>query len=191
MTSQDDNFASRAGLKLSHALSAFGIAVRDAICADLGSSTGGFVDCLLRRGAARVYAVDRGYGVLAYRLRRDPRVVVLERTDALHVRLPEPVGLVTVDTGWTRQARILPAALGLLADDGRIITLVKPHYEAAQEDLHGGVLPDELTQRVLEPIRARLVELGLRIVDETESPIRGGGGNREFLWHLRREASAR
>lgn len=191
MTSQDDNFASRAGLKLSHALSAFGIAVRDVICADLGSSTGGFVDCLLRRGAARVYAVDRGYGVLAYRLRRDPRVVVMERTDALHVRLPEPVGLVTVDTGWTRQARILPAALGLLADDGRIITLVKPHYEAEQEDLHGGVLPDELTQRVLKPIRARLVELGLRIVDETESPIRGGGGNREFLWHLRREASAR
>ncbi len=121
---------------------------------------------------------------MAYKLRRDPRVEVLERTDALHLRLPEPIGLVTVDTGWTRQARILPAALGLLADDGRIITLVKPHYEAEQEDLRGGVLPDELTQRVLEPIRARLAELGLRIVDETESPIRGRGGNREFLWHL-------
>ncbi len=191
MTSQDDNFASRAGLKLSHALSVFDLTVRDLICADLGCSTGGFVDCLLHRGAAKVYAVDRGYGVLAYKLRSDPRVEVLERTDALHLRLPEPVGLVTVDTGWTRQARILPAALGLLADDGRIISLVKPHYEAEQEDLRSGVLPDELTQRVLGPIRAGLVKLDLRIVDEAESPIRGRGGNREFLWHLCREASAR
>ncbi len=184
MTSQDDNFASRAGLKLSHALSAFGIAVRDLICADLGSSTGGFVDCLLRRGAARVYAVDRGYGVLAYRLRRDPRVVVMERTDALHVRLPEPVQLVTIDTGWTRQVRILPAACRLLGEEGQLISLIKPHYEAGPEMLRGGVLPDDRAEAVLAPIRGILPELGLRLAGETESPILGRGGNQEFLWHL-------
>lgn len=189
-------FVSRAGLKLAHALEAFGVRPQGLTCADLGCSTGGFTDCLLQHGAARVYAVDRGFGVLDYRLRTDPRVVVMERTDALHACLPEPVSLVTIDCGWTRQSLILPAARKLFPPfpmgegrgegqaQGHIITLVKPHYESEPGQLKAGVLPDELCEMVVSPIRPMLASLGLRLLAETESPIRGRGGNREFLWHL-------
>lgn len=183
--SPHDDFASRAGQKLAHALIHFKIEARDLVCADLGANTGGFTDCLLRSGASKVYAVERGYGVLDYRLRQDARVVVLERTDALHLSLPEPVGLVTVDTGWTRQELILPIARSLLREGGEIVTLVKPHYEADSNDLAAGILPDHLTERTISPIRDMLQTTGLRLIAETESPIRGHGGNREFLWHLR------
>src|SRR3954471_4903391 len=114
-------FASRAGLKLDHALTVFQIDVSGLTCADLGSNVGGFVDCLLRRGAAKVYAVEKGYGVLEYRLRKDPRVVVMERTNAMHVTLPEPVDIVTIDVAWTRQKNILPAARKLLKPAGTAI----------------------------------------------------------------------
>jgi len=133
-----------------------------------------------------VYAVDRGYGVLDYALRTDDRVIVMERTDALHVRLPEPAELVTIDAGWTRQRHILPAAVRLLAAGGEMITLVKPQYEAVPALLDGGVVPDEHLPGVLDGVRPVLDALGLVLLGETESPIRGGGGNREWLWHLRR-----
>lgn len=177
-------FASRGGLKLAAALDAFRIDPSGLTCADLGSSTGGFVDCLLQRGAARVYAVERGYGVLDYRLRRDPRVVVLERTNALTLTLPEAVSLVTIDTGWTRQRLILPAAVRLLWTGGRIVTLVKPHYESDPGDLHRGRLPDDRGQTRLSELRAAIPALGLRLLAEIPSPIRGHGGNQEWLWHL-------
>ncbi len=112
--SADHDYVSRGGLKLAAALKAFGLSPAGWVCADLGSNVGGFVDCLLRAGATRVYAVDTGYGVLAYRLRRDPRVVVRERTNALHVTLPEPADLVTIDVAWTSQEHILPAAVRML-----------------------------------------------------------------------------
>lgn len=177
-------YVSRAGQKLAHALTTFGVSPAGWVCADLGASTGGFTDCLIRAGAARVYAVERGYGVLAYSLRNDPRVVVMERTDALHVTLPEPVRLVTIDAGWTRQELVLPVARKLLGPDGQIISLVKPHYEAPPEWLAGGVLPDDRTEEVLAPLRAGLPTLGLKLIAECESPIRGHGGNREVLWLL-------
>jgi 23S rRNA (cytidine1920-2'-O)/16S rRNA (cytidine1409-2'-O)-methyltransferase len=101
-------FVSRAGLKLDHALTAFAVDVTGLVCADLGCNAGGFTDCLLQRGAAKVYAVDTGYGALDWKLRKDPRVVVMERTNAMHVTLPEPVGFVCIDVAWTRQRRILP-----------------------------------------------------------------------------------
>jgi len=142
------------------------------------------VDCLLRHGAAKVYAVDRGYGVLAHPLRSDSRVVVMERTDALHVRLPERVRLVTIDVGWTRQSRILPVAKELLAGNGVIISLVKPHYEAPVRDLVDGVLPEERLPSILAEARNGLTGSGLRLAGEAESPIRGGAGNREVLWLL-------
>src|SRR5579871_283949 len=104
------DFVSRAGLKLEFALDAWNIDVRGKICADLGSNVGGFVDCLLQRGAAKVYAVEKGYGVLEWKLRKDPRVVVMERTNAMHATLPEPVALVTIDVAFTKQKHILPAA---------------------------------------------------------------------------------
>src|SRR6476620_12477068 len=136
------DFVSRAGQKLDHALGAFAIDVAGRTCADLGSNAGGFVDCLLQRGAAKVYAVDTGYGVLEWKLRKDPRVVVMERTNAMHVTLPEPVSLVTIDVAWTRQRNILPAARRILTAGGTVITLIEPHYEAAAAKLVKGVLPE-------------------------------------------------
>jgi len=175
---------SRAGDKLAHALAAFDVSPANRVCADLGCSTGGFVDCLLKAGAAKVYAVDRGYGVIDYRLRRDERVVVMERTDALHVRLPEPVHLVTIDAGWTRQGRILPIARRLLNNAGEIVTLIKPQYEADPNKLVSGIVPVEHIPEVLAAVRTSLDQLGFQLLAETESPILGRGGNHEFLWHL-------
>ncbi len=123
-------FVSRGGQKLDHALAALGIGVTGKICADLGCSTGGFTDCLLSHGAAKVYAVDTGYGVLDWKLRKDSRVVVMERVNAMHAELPEAMEIITIDVGWTRQRHILPSARRMLAPDGVVISLVKPHYEA-------------------------------------------------------------
>src|ERR1051325_3928155 len=111
-------FVSRAGQKLEHALASFGIDVSGGGCADLGSNVGGFVDCLLQRGAKRVYAIDTGYGVLEWKLRKDARVVVMERTNAMHVKLPEKANLVSIDVAWTKQKNILPAARKMIEDDG-------------------------------------------------------------------------
>jgi len=175
-------YVSRGGRKLAHALDAFGVDPSGRVCADLGCSVGGFTDCLLQRGAARVYAVDTGYGVLDWKLRSDDRVVVLERTNALHVELPEPCGLVTIDASWTRQGRIVPVAAGLLEPGGRIVTLVKPHYEAPRELLVDGVLPDDRHPEVLAAVIAELNGLGFTAAGPVESPLRGGkGGNREHL----------
>ena len=107
-------FVSRAGQKLEHALATFGLDVSGRICADLGSNAGGFVDCLLQRGAAKVYAIDTGYGALDWKLRKDPRVVVMERTNAMHAVLPERVQVVTIDVAWTKQRHILPPARRVL-----------------------------------------------------------------------------
>jgi len=178
-------FVSRAGAKLAHALRAFQVNPAGLICADLGSNVGGFVDCLLQRGAARVYAVERGYGQLDFSLRRDARVVPVERTDARHVTLPEPVDLVTIDAGWTRQREILPAAIRLLKPIGRIISLIKPHYEADPATLIDGVLPESQSPTVLANLRGLPPSLSLTLFAETESPIQGHGGNREWLWLLR------
>src|SRR5688572_5658523 len=138
-------FVSRGGQKLAHALDAFQIDATGATCADLGSNTGGFVDCLLQRGASRVYAIDTGYGALAWKLRKDPRVVVMERTNAMHAELPEPVGIVTIDVAWTKQRHILPPARTMLSsDNGFCVTLIKPHYEAEASQLKKGILPEEM-----------------------------------------------
>jgi 23S rRNA (cytidine1920-2'-O)/16S rRNA (cytidine1409-2'-O)-methyltransferase len=182
-------YVSRAGDKLQAALEAFGIDVRGAVCADLGCNIGGFTDCLLRHGAARVYAVDTGYGALAWTLRRDPRVVVLERTNALHVDPPERVDLVTIDVGWTVQQRIIPAAIRWLKRDaagratGRIISLLKPYYELAK--LRGHKPPESLGQdearRVCLEVCERLAEDGHPPAAVMQSVLLGKGGGAEFL----------
>ena len=144
-------FVGRGGLKLLHALQSFGVSPEGLSCADLGCNVGGFTDCLLVHGARLVYAVDTAYGTLAWTLRQDPRVVVLERTNALHVQPPERVGLVVIDLGWTVQARAIPAALPWLKPQGRIITLIKPHYEALGGERSGlsrGVLDDSTAEQV-------------------------------------------
>jgi len=178
-------FVSRAGQKLEHALAAFGLDVGGAVCADLGSNAGGFVDCLLRRGAAKVYAVETGYGVLDWKLRKDARVVVMERTNAMHVVLPESAGVVTIDVAWTRQRHILPAARRLVAPGGFVVTLIKPHYEAEASMLVKGVLPEEQVDAVVRGVSADVAAAGFALVRTVRSPIKGAKGNAEVLAELR------
>jgi 23S rRNA (cytidine1920-2'-O)/16S rRNA (cytidine1409-2'-O)-methyltransferase len=178
-------FVSRAGQKLDHALKTFNLAVTGLTCADFGSNTGGFVDCLLQRGASKVYAIDTGYGVLEWKLRNDPRVVVMERTNAIHVDLPEQVQLVTIDVAWTKQRIILPAAKRVVATSGSVVTLIKPHYEAEAKQLRGGVLPAELLASVVDHVTRDVERAGFQVIAMTSSPIRGAKGNAELLAHLR------
>lgn len=189
---EDHPFVSRGGLKLRHALDTFGLDPTGLVCADFGCSTGGFTDCLLQAGAERVHAVDTAYGILAWKLRQDDRVVVRERTNALHAEPPEGgVDLVVMDLGWTRQARAIPAALKWLRTDGRIITLIKPHYELDTEELDriapGRVLDEQTAERVAREVAEGLPELGVRVLGLTQSPVLGGaskrskGGNAEWL----------
>jgi 23S rRNA (cytidine1920-2'-O)/16S rRNA (cytidine1409-2'-O)-methyltransferase len=178
-------FVSRAGQKLEHAMATFGVDVAGLVCADLGSNTGGFVDCLLRRGAARVYAIDTGYGVLDWRLRNDPRVVVMERTNAMHAELPEPVMLVTIDVAWTRQRHILPAARRMVAEGGTVVSLIKPHYEAERAQLIKGVLPAEQVDAMVSGVSDDVRAAGFELVGTVRSPILGAKGNAEVLAHLR------
>ncbi|UCD29408.1 MAG: TlyA family RNA methyltransferase [Planctomycetota bacterium] len=184
MTSTDSSnrpYVSRSGTKLAAALDAFKVKPAGWVCADLGCNVGGFVDCLLQHGAEKVYAIDTGYGTLAYTLRKDPRVVVMERTNAMHVALPELMDLVTIDVAWTPQHHILPNALRLLKPDGRIITLIKPHYEADQSQLREGVLEPESAREVLDQICKHITKMGAKIGGIIESPITGNKGNVEFL----------
>ncbi len=177
-------FVSRGGEKLDHALSVFGIEVRGFVAADFGASTGGFTDCLLQRGATRVYAIDVGYGQLASRLRSDPRVMVMERTNVRHLEsLPERVDLVTIDVSFIGLSLVLPAARNLLNNGGRIVALVKPQFEAGRAEVgRGGVVRDSRAhRRVLENLFATATERRLGIIGLTASPLRGPAGNIEFL----------
>ena len=179
------DFVSRAGQKLDHALTTFSLDVTGLTCADLGSNTGGFVDCLLRRGAAKVYSLDTGYGVLDYKLRKDPRVVVMERTNAMHATLPELVRFISIDVAWTKQKHILPAAARMLGTEGAILTLIKPHYEAPKGLLRKGILPHDALPEVLDLVRSDITRSGFAILAETQSPITGAKGNVEYLAHLK------
>ena len=175
------DFVSRGGIKLQQALDVFGIDVAGRVCADLGCNAGGFVDCLLQRGAARLYAIDTGYGMLDWKLRNDARVIVMERTNAMHVELPEAVDLVSIDVGWTRQKRILPAARRMLGPGGAIVALIKPHYEAEPALLRGGVLPRELVDGVVRRVLEEARGCGLEAIATAVSAIQGSGGNTEVL----------
>ncbi len=182
----DRRFVSRAGEKLAHALDHFAVDVQGLICADLGCHVGGFTDCLLQRGAARVYSVDTSHNILDWNLRNDGRVVLMERTNALHVQLPEPVDLVTIDVGWTPQRLVLPVALGLLGPGGTVVSLLKPHYEATDKERIRGKVRDELVPEIVARTVAELRAAGIAVEDTVESPILGGKGkNREFLLLIR------
>jgi len=183
----EKKFVSRAGAKLDHAMKQFKINIKCLVCADLGCSTGGFVDCLLQHGAKKVYAVDTGYGVLEWKLRNDNRVKVMERTNALHAKFPEEIDLISIDAGWTLQKHIIPAALGYLKPSGQIITLIKPHYEAGRKALKGKKIPDEDLPEIIDKVKEDLSVLPIEIKGLIESPILGGkGGNKEFLMFLSR-----
>ncbi|MBI2940804.1 MAG: TlyA family RNA methyltransferase [Chloroflexi bacterium] len=185
-------YVSRGGFKLAHALDQFGLDVDGQVVVDVGASTGGFTDVLLQRGAARVYAVDVGYGQLDWRLRQNPRVVVLERTNVRYLEsLPELVYGAVIDVSFISLALVLPVALRLLRPDGWIIALIKPQFEAGREEVgKGGVVRDPRVHRaVVERVLGLARDLGLSIHGCVESPIRGPAGNREFLAYLRREGA--
>ncbi|MFW6157908.1 MAG: SAM-dependent methyltransferase [Planctomycetota bacterium] len=177
-------YVTRGGDKLEFALGAFDVDPAGRIAADLGSHMGGFVDCLLQHGAKKVYSVDTSYGTLAWKLRRDERVAVMERTNALHVELDEPVDLVTIDVGWTRQRLILPVALGLLRPGGTVLSLLKPQYEAEPDEVEGGLLPPARAGPVAQRVVRELEREGISVARSIESPIRGGKGNVELFLRL-------
>lgn len=189
MADESVKFVSRGGDKLAAALDAFGVDVAGLVCADFGCNVGGFTDCLLQRGAAKVYAVDTGYGELAWKLRKDGRVVVMERTNALHCDPPEPVDVVVIDAAWTPQERIIPAAIKWLKTGangrpgGLVVSLLKPHYEITKLDRHrpGKQLEPEQVSRVCREVCSRLANPNYRIQAAMRSVLRGKGGNEEFF----------
>ncbi|MCL6432282.1 MAG: TlyA family RNA methyltransferase [Anaerolineae bacterium] len=184
-------YVSRGGIKLAAGLDAFGIDPRGMVVADVGASTGGFTDCLLQRGASRVYAIDVGYGQLAWTLRTDPRVVVMERTNVRYLQsLPEPVDLVTIDVSFISLRLVLPVVIGWLKQEGAVVALAKPQFEVGRGEVgRGGVVRrPEQHVAVLGRVADLAAGLGLRLEGVVPSPIAGPAGNREFLVHLVRGA---
>jgi 23S rRNA (cytidine1920-2'-O)/16S rRNA (cytidine1409-2'-O)-methyltransferase len=182
----DHPWVSRGGIKLAHGLDHFAIDPAGLVVLDVGASTGGFTDVALARGAAKVYAVDVGHGQLAWKLRNDPRVVVLEKTNARHLtsaQVPDPVDLVVCDASFIGLETVLPAPLALTADGARLVALIKPQFEVGPARVgKGGVVRDpDLHEEVCARIAAWLPRQGWAVLGTTESPIRGPEGNKEFL----------
>ncbi len=177
-------FVSRGGIKLESALNRFNLDVSGKVVADIGASTGGFTDCLLKYGASRVYAIDVGYGQLDYRLRQDSRVVVMERVNARYpIPLPEKVDLATMDISFISVEKVIPSAAALIKENGYLLVLIKPQFEAKREEVgKGGVIKDSLVHaKVLGRFINWAVEHSFRLKGLIESPILGASGNREFF----------
>ena len=177
-------FVSRGGLKLDYALDQFRIDVKGLVAVDVGASTGGFTDCLLKRGASKVYAVDVGYGQLDYRLRQDPRVAVMERVNARYpFSLPEPVDLATMDISFISLEKVVPTVAELVKSGGYIIALVKPQFEAGKSQVgKGGLVKDpQVHAAVLGRFINWAVDHEFRLLGLVASPILGAEGNKEFL----------
>lgn len=188
-------YVSRGGLKLEKAMKAFPIRLEGAVCADVGASTGGFTDCMLQNGAAKVYAVDVGRGQLAWKLRNDPRVVCLERTNARYLsreQVPEALAFASVDVSFISLKLILPPLAALLEEGGQVVSLVKPQFEAGREKVgKKGVVRDPAVHlEVLERYMTHAEEAGLTVLGLTYSPIRGPEGNIEYLGFLQKGGRA-
>ncbi len=187
-----ERFVSRGGEKLEGAMDAFPVELKDKVCLDIGSSTGGFTDCMLQHGAVKVYAVDVGKGQLHWKLREDERVIVMEGVNARYLTpedLPEPADFASIDTSFISLTKILPAVKGLLKSGGEIVSLIKPQFEAgkAEVDKGRGVITDpDIHEAVLSKVRKfGTEELGLEWLGLSTSPIKGPKGNVEFLAHWR------
>ncbi len=187
---QSPQFVSRAGFKLDGAFERFEIDVRDKVCLDVGASTGGFTDCLLQRGAAKVYAVDVGVNQLDWKIRRDPRVEVREKVNARYlskVEVPEPVDFVCCDVSFISASLVLPAVEPLLAPGAEMVVLAKPQFEAGRGEVgKGGIVRDAAVHRAaVAKVRAAIEGIGFKSISEMESPILGAEGNKEFLLYGR------
>ena len=189
LVAPDHPYVGRGGVKLAHALDAFNISIEDREALDIGASTGGFTDVLLKRGATRVVALDVGHGQIDWTLRNDPRVIVVEHFNARHLQLsdlPGPVDVVTIDVSFISLRQILPVVPPLLRPRGDVVALVKPQFEAGRSEIRKGVIRDASIQaRVVDEVSAAAREVGLTPVASTTSPITGAKGNVEFLLHLR------
>ena len=184
-------YVSRGGLKLEKAMATFPITLMGCVCGDIGASTGGFTDCMLQNGAAKVYAVDVGYGQLAWKLRQDPRVICLERTNARyldHTVIPDELDFAAIDVSFISLKLILPAVSAVLKADGQVACLVKPQFEAGREKVgKKGVVRDPAVHlEVLEHFRQHVKDSGFTLLGLTYSPIRGPEGNIEYLGYLRK-----
>ena len=189
-------YVSRGGLKLEKAMRDFGLSLRDKICADIGASTGGFTDCMLQNGARKVYAVDVGYGQLAWKLRTDERVVNLERTNFRYVtreQIPEPLAFASVDVSFISLTIILPVLYELMETGGEAVCLIKPQFEAGREKVgKKGVVRDPAVHlEVVEKVTVFACTLGFSVLHLTYSPIKGPEGNIEYLCHLIKDGAGR
>ncbi len=187
-------FVSRGGYKLKKAMSVFPISLKDKICMDIGASTGGFSDCMLRSGAKKVYCVDVGYGQLAWKIRSDPRVVNLERTNIRYVtdeQVPDKIDFASVDVSFISLELVLPVAYNLLSDDGEIVCLIKPQFEAGRENVgKKGVVRDaDIHKDVINKIYSFAKRLGFAVCGLDFSPIKGPEGNIEFLIYLKKQGT--
>ena len=189
-------YVSRGGLKLEKAMKVFSLELSDAVCMDVGASTGGFTDCMLQNGAKKVYAIDVGYGQLAWGLRQDPRVVNLERTNARYLtkeQVPEAIDFMSVDVSFISLSLILPAVRPLLGEGGRAVCLIKPQFEAGREKVgKKGVVRDKAVHReVIEKALGFSLENGFSVRGLTYSPVKGPEGNIEYLAYLQKAESPR
>ena len=185
-------YVSRGGLKLEKAVESFELDLSEKICMDIGASTGGFTDCMLQNGAAKVYAIDVGYGQLAWKLRSDERVVCLEKTNFRYVtekEIPEKTDFASVDVSFISLSKILPAAYPLLKEGGEMVCLIKPQFEAGREKVgkKGVVREASVHEEVIENAFSYARENSFRILGLDHSPVRGPEGNIEYLMHIRKE----
>lgn len=191
LTGKDIPYVSRGGLKLEKAIKEFDINLKDKVAVDVGASTGGFTDCLLQSGTKKVYAVDVGYGQLAWKLRKDPRVVVIERKNIRYLKPPdigELVDIATIDVSFISLKLVLPVVKNLLKENGEIIALIKPQFEVGKSEVgKGGIVREtEKHERVISEIKSFAIDLGFKVLNVTESPIVGQKGNVEFLIYLQK-----
>lgn len=187
---QDNPYVSRGGLKLKGALTEFGVNVEGFTALDIGASTGGFTDCMLQEGARKVYAVDVGYGQLAWKLRNDERVVVFEKTNIRYFSgsgIDDEIDIATIDTSFISLKLVIPATLRFLKKDSVILALIKPQFEAGREEVgKGGVVKDpDIHKRVVDEIDEFCQQLGLNVLGTCESPLSGPAGNKEFFIHVK------
>jgi 23S rRNA (cytidine1920-2'-O)/16S rRNA (cytidine1409-2'-O)-methyltransferase len=185
-------FVSRGGVKLQGALQAFSFSVRDLVALDVGASTGGFTDCLLQAGARKVYAIDVGYGQLAWKLRTDPRVINIERTNIRFYDgsgIGDGIDVSVIDTSFISLRLVIPPVLKLIKDEAFVLCLVKPQFEAGRKEIgkHGVVRDPLVHERVLEEIETFCRGIGLEVMGRCDSPLAGPAGNREFFLYLRKK----
>lgn len=178
---------SRAYEKLKYALDKFNIDLDEKICADFGSSTGGFVQCLLEFNAGKVYSIETSKNRLHFMLKEDKRVIVMDRTNAMHVKLPEKVDFISIDVGWTKQKNIIPNAVKNLKENGEIVSLIKPQYEAEKDWLNKTKVKEEYLGKIMDKVKEEIKNY-VDVIEIIESPIKGEkAGNKEFLMHCRKK----